>query len=451
MVAMQWSSTSESGAVTFIEFLEQRRQYGGSIDLPAVLLAPAVCGHCGKLEDLRRDWNTYSHSDGSAPKHHELTVPDLDGSLADQITQIAFEGNTCCTCVKTIFEATQWIDDGDHRCNTPLHYAARSGNLRMLFHLICQLGDLYGHEWTVLVVRKLNFHGETALHEAIRLGRSKCMVGMLMWVDPGLAQHHAADLPGAASPLYLAVSLGHKHIAEMLHSTSGGNLSYSGPDRQNALHAAIHRPYGMIEMLIDWNKDLSKEKDINDSTPLHYVVAEQFEHYTDIWYGLKLENHATWHVLDANPSAAYQHDKNGLLPVHVAALMDRKVPIRILLERCGGCIALPDWQGRSFLHIAVKTKVYSIVYYACQEPVFVPIMNARDNDGNTALHLAVELADLTMFCYLLRNPEVQLNVRNNKDQTPLDLARSKGKPRIIFFLWTESRDRDLQDTHRCWC
>ncbi|KAI4979379.1 hypothetical protein ZWY2020_016132 [Hordeum vulgare] len=431
MVAMQWRSNSESGAVTFLEFLEQRGQYGGSIDLPAVLLAPAVCGHCGKLEDLRRDWNTYSHNRESAPKNHELTVPesDVDGSLADRIAQIAFEENTCFMCAKTILEATQWIDGDDHCCNTPLHYAARSGNLRMLFHLIYQLGHLYGHEWTVLVLRKLNVHGETALHEAIRLGRSKCMVGMLMWVDPDLALH-----PGVGtSPLYLAVSLGHKHIAEMLHSTSGGNLSYSGPDGQNALHAAVYRPYGMVQMLLDWNKDLSKDKDKNGSTPLHHVASEQSEDYINIWYGL--EKHATWHVLDANPYAAYDKDKNGLLPLHIAALMDRKVPIRILLKMCRGCIALRDSKkGRSFLHIAVANKALNVVRYACQEPAFAPILNARDNDGNTALHLAVKVEVLAMFCRLLQNPKVLLNVRNNKEQTPLDLARSKTRTSFSYGL-----------------
>ncbi|XP_037430746.1 ankyrin repeat-containing protein At5g02620-like [Triticum dicoccoides] len=404
---------------------------GGSTADPLICTYPLCCGHCGKLEDLRRGRNTDSDSDLS---DHRMTVPDA--SLAEQIT---FEGSSCFTCAKEIFLATDWIDGGKDRHDTPLHYAARSGNLRMLFHLICQLGDLYGHEWTVLVVRKLNVHGETALHEAVRLGTSSmCMVGMLMWVDPHLALHHAAHLPGSTSPLYLAVSLGHKDMAEMLHNKSGGNLSYSGPRGQNALHAAAHRPNGMIEMLLAWNKDLSEHKDKNDSTPLHYVVSEQSEASTNISIRDELEKHAILCVLDANPFAAYQHDKNGLLPVHVAALMDRKVAILILLERCGGCIALPDKKGRSFLHIAVRNKVYRIVKYSCQEEVFEPILNARDNDGNTALHLAVEVEDLHIFCYLLRNPKVLLNVRNNKDQTPLDLARNKTLTDFSYVLNPEN-------------
>ncbi|EMS52913.1 hypothetical protein TRIUR3_32531 [Triticum urartu] len=104
---------------------------------------------------VRRDWNI--DSDGS---DHRMTELNLQGSLA---AQIAFEGNSCFRCVKLVFEATKWEGDGD----TPLHYAARSGNLRMLFHLVCQLGEEYGHKGVELLLRKLNVHGETALHEAI--------------------------------------------------------------------------------------------------------------------------------------------------------------------------------------------------------------------------------------------------------------------------------------------
>lgn len=151
-----------------------------------------------------------------------------------------------------------------------------------------------------------------------------------------------------------------------------------------------------------------------------------------MWF--PLEKYATWCVLDANPSAAYQQDENGLLPVHIAALMDRKVAMLILLKRCCGCIALRDKQGRSFLHIAVQNKVRRIVKYGCEELVFTPILNARDNDGNTALHLAVEVEDLFIFRYLLRNAKVLLNARNNKDQTPLDLADSKARGQYSYEL-----------------
>jgi hypothetical protein len=46
-----------------------------------------------------------------------------------------------------------------------------------------------------------------------------------------------------------------------------------------------------------------------------------------------------------------------------------------------------------------------------------------DNNGNAALHLAVEAGSLLMFCPLLRNPQVNINLPNNRGETPLDIAQ----------------------------
>jgi hypothetical protein len=48
-----------------------------------------------------------------------------------------------------------------------------------------------------------------------------------------------------------------------------------------------------------------------------------------------------------------------------------------------------------------------------------------DKDGNTALHLAVEAGSLRMFCSLLGNPQVNLNLPNSRGETPLDIAGCK--------------------------
>jgi hypothetical protein len=50
-------------------------------------------------------------------------------------------------------------------------------------------------------------------------------------------------------------------------------------------------------------------------------------------------------------------------------------------------------------------------------------MNMVDNDGNTAFHLAVEAGSVRMFCPLLGNPQVNLNLPNNRGETPLDIAQ----------------------------
>jgi hypothetical protein len=56
-----------------------------------------------------------------------------------------------------------------------------------------------------------------------------------------------------------------------------------------------------------------------------------------------------------------------------------------------------------------------------------------DNDGNTALHLAVESGSLQMFCPLLGNPQVNLNLPNNRGETPLDIAEYKIPEDGLFY------------------
>ncbi|CAO2039685.1 unnamed protein product [Urochloa humidicola] len=420
-------SGAQSQTETFDSFLRQRKNNPGylpQLEMLSNLLKPAWCAHCKRLEDLTSVLSTTPNH--SVLVHTTVSMPDADVAPYE----LALEGRSCSNCAKEIYEKTGRLQgpaqagSGD---NTPLHQAARSGNLRMLFHLVTMLGlDESGHKRVVLVLRKTNKRKETALHVAVSVG-DKDMVKLLLWVDPRLVQIACRK----ASLIYLAVSQGDKEIAQILHDSPSPDavLSYSGPSKQNALHAAVLHGGGMTQMVLDWNKNLSTQKDQNGSTPLHFAVSVKQRHpYIRIWCfwytWFQLQNDPTWHLLKADSSMAYQKDKEGLLPVHVAAMTNRKDAVRILLTRCPRCMGLRDNQGRTFLHVAVQHKGFSVVRYACGRSEFAPIMNIQDNNGNTALHLAVDAENLQMLCYLLTNTKVCLNLRNNKDQTALDLARS---------------------------
>ena len=96
----------------------------------------------------------------------------------------------------------------------------------------------------ILLQRQQKKKGATALHEVLRLSDKKMIRGMvekLMEVDAELARLPIAN---GTWPLYLAVSLGHNDIAELLYSKDKA-LSYSGPDGQNVLHVAVLRSQGL--------------------------------------------------------------------------------------------------------------------------------------------------------------------------------------------------------------
>ncbi|KAF7085684.1 hypothetical protein CFC21_089084 [Triticum aestivum] len=173
----------------------------------------------------------------------------------------------------------------NHKGDTPLHCAARAGNSKMVSRLI-DLAACEGDGRKLELLRMENKRQETALHEAVRFedggilghkerllldaadptgeeknkrgkaetegalnedGKSpvaapeeQAIVKLLMGADRELANYPA----GGISPLYLAVLLEKGTIALTLHAMSGGNLSYSGADGQNALHLSILRDTG---------------------------------------------------------------------------------------------------------------------------------------------------------------------------------------------------------------
>jgi hypothetical protein len=69
------------------------------------------------------------------------------------------------------------------------------------------------------------------------------------------------------------------------------------------------------------------------------------------------------------------------------------------------------------------------------------VMNIQDNDGNTALHLAVKAGSLVTFSALFANRNVDLNITNAKGQTPLDIARYNVSPGLFYTQNSEARIR----------
>jgi hypothetical protein len=150
---------------------------------------------------------------------------------------------------------------------------------------------------------------------------------------------------------------------------------------------------------------------------------------------------------NSNRDALYQLDNDGLSPIHIAASVGRFLTIALFLEKCPGSAGLRDAKGRTFLHVAVEKKMVWTVYYACMHPLVARIrfrqkcmnlsqqawvMNIQDNDGNTALHLAVKTGGLIMFSALFANRSVDLNITNAKGQTLLDIARCNIPSGLVY-------------------
>ncbi|KAL6839221.1 hypothetical protein ACP4OV_030893 [Aristida adscensionis] len=363
--------------------------------------------------------------------------------------------------------------DGDG--DTPLHCAARARNKAMvarLMELAAAEGDEEqgggggGREKVRALLRMQNARGETALHEAVRFGDRE-MVDLLVNKDKELARVVAKD---GTSPLYLACSLVLHKIAAKLHEADD-ELSYSGPNGQNALHVAALQDKEMTRWLLQWNgRALVKQRDIEGSTPMHFAAsapdpslaftyfvftARQFEGFS--FGSLLLRLPLRWltaycnsldlplaQLLRADPASAFQPDAaGGSFPVHVAASAGSMASIIALLTRYPGCAGLRDAAGRTFLHVAVERRRLDVVVFVSRYGEGgswrSAVLNAQDKDGNTALHLAVMAGELKIFRCLMRNPEAHINLQNKDGKTPLDLAQGKVQAGFYFGLTAPRR------------
>ncbi|TVU49676.1 hypothetical protein EJB05_01002, partial [Eragrostis curvula] len=400
------------------------------------------------------------HTTWSAIPLLEGVTPDGDTAL--HMVATCGDGDNFLESAEVIYRKARGILLAQNRKgDTPLHCAAQAGGPRMVSHLIALAKEEDNNgEFLKEVVRRENGRKETPLHEAVRVGNEHT-VELLMAADPELASFPKEG----TSPLYLAILLRRIGIAKTIYRMSGGNLSYSGPDGQNALHAAVLRGQAsipeMTEMILGWNIALTTQVDQNRSTPLHFATSALrprdvspinilywIQSPRDILYWIQ-SNLIVWfpwnrgvgdsdipfkQVLQANLAPMYQSDDKGLFPIHIAAYKGVNKAVINFLGKCHNIACLRDIKGRTFLHVAVEKKRWHVVARACKTPSLSRIWNMQDNDGNTALHLAVKHGFQDIFCLLLENLETDLNITNDNGETPLDLSESKIRDGY-FYSW----------------
>ncbi|CAL4998384.1 unnamed protein product [Urochloa decumbens] len=405
------------------------------------LLMAARIGDTQRLKDLLDQGSSVEvhHPDYAVrvevPRASAATLlEDVTAVEGDSVLHVAAasgDGEEFLESAKVIHDrARHLLAKPNRNGDTPLHRATRAGNARMVSLLIDLAKTdegIRGRERLAKeLVRSMNRLQETALHEAVRVGHGG-MVIRLMEEDSELAVFPR----DGASPLYLAVVLDEVGIARSLHDMSDGNLSYGGPNGQNALHAAVLRSDVMTDMLLRWNKGLAEQGDHDGCTPLHFAASQAEERNCRIslgskfpWLGLRTSSttNIPLLLLQTNPSSAYQPDDVGSFPIHVAAAIGASRTVSTLVEMFPDGAGLRDANGRTFLHVAVKKKRCNVVKQACKIPSLDWILNMQDKDGNTALHLAVKAADSDTFFHLFGSPQVRLDLTNYNGQTSRDLS-----------------------------
>jgi ankyrin repeat protein len=104
--------------------------------------------------------------------------------------------------------------------------------------------------------------------------------------------------------------------------------------------------------------------------------------------------------------------------------------VKKLLEYCPDPTEMLDTHERNILHIASNCGKYEVVRYILQSDQVLKLdknhkmVNQKDSEGNTPLHLAAKSCHPKIVFYLTWDKRVDLDVINQNNETPLDVINA---------------------------
>ncbi|KAG5554544.1 hypothetical protein RHGRI_012185 [Rhododendron griersonianum] len=307
------------------------------------------------------------------------------------------------------------------------------------------------------IMRATKVDRDTALHMVARNRLEKENKDSYLEVVKLLSEEDAEfqHLPNnfQETPLYLAAERGIMGVAivDTLVETYKSLLTYSGPGGRTALHAAALKDFTgqSTKKLLEWKKDLINQADEYGWIPLRYATCNGNKEGVkellamdgsrayitttnkgdqDTATGNGNEN-GVREVLVMDESGAYitTTNKDDLdKALHIAAAYGHEHVIEELLHVAPDCWEMVNNKGQNVLHIAVDMNRYSVIDFILDQYSWVgQLINQKDNEGNTPLHLLIASDCDSVYCdSLWRHHRADHHVFNGKNMTPVDLVWS---------------------------
>ncbi|XP_020223082.1 ankyrin repeat-containing protein At5g02620 [Cajanus cajan] len=265
------------------------------------------------------------------------------------------------------------------RDDTPLHSAARAGNLAVLKETILGTNEAALRE----LLAKQNQDGET--------------------------------------PLYIAAEYGYVDVVrEMIPYYDLADAGIKARNGFDALHiAAKQGDLDVLKILMEGHPELSMTVDPSNTTALHTAALQG---HTEI---VKF-------ILEAGSSLATIARSNGKTALHSAARNGHLEVVKALLEKEPGVATRTDKKGQTALHMAVKGQNLEVVEELINgDPSSI---NMVDSKGNTALHIATRKGRAQIVKLLLEQKETATNAVNRCGETALDTAEKTGNHDLKVIL-----------------
>ncbi|XP_023915811.2 protein ACCELERATED CELL DEATH 6 [Quercus suber] len=175
-------------------------------------------------------------------------------------------------------------------------------------------------------------------------------------------------------------------------------------------HAAITgKNIDVLDSVMSENPHRIKDRDSKGMTPLSYAA------YIGYLEGVR-------YLLNKFADYIYESDRNGFFPIHTASRRGHIKIVQEFIQRCPDSVELLNHQDRNILHVAAMSGKAKVVDYMLKMPELEMLINEKDKDGNTSLHLASEGRHPKVVSILTWDKRVDLKLLNEEGKTALDIA-----------------------------
>ncbi|KAL6312992.1 hypothetical protein AAG906_012412 [Vitis piasezkii] len=286
--------------------------------------------------------------------------------------------------------------------DSPLHLAAREGHLEVVKALIR----------AAKTVSERDFESGIGADKAAVRYHHPQVVKLLIEEDPEFT--YGANFSGG-TPLYMAAERGFRDLVKIIiENTNRDRLAHTGPMGRTALHAAVicHDPK-MVEDILEWKPDLTKEVDENAWSPLHCAA---YSGYVSI----------VAQLLDkSDKSVVYLRVKNygNKTALHIAASRGRKRTAKLLVSRYPDCCEQVDINGNNVLHLIMMQRRFFKRLIKIPWMNVGALINEKNVEGQTPLHLLAD-SQLRFRSDYIRNKKVDKMALTNQNLTALDVISS---------------------------
>ena len=400
----------------------------------SILHLAVLAGNGGLAKRLVEDCANVNERDefGLTPLHIAAYMGDLD-------------------LVKVLVEHGADVNSRGRGGITPLHLATFNGNVEIVRYLLkagaktrtCFRLDPGRTIATIMsglltLEEVLTRHGMTPVHLAVYLGRSDVLRAL---VDAGADVNLVCD--GNVTPLHLAVARCNMEMAKYLldngadpNVISNSSIGLGG----SPLHLAVeYCEPDMVRLLVERGAIVDL-RDYNGLTPLRIALDSCKPDVIDLLIKSGAEAWGTYEPWDMY---------KGPSPLHVAASRGCPEVVKYLVKTLGASPEEVDREGNNLLHAAVagcsssnEEKALEVVRYLVEAKKLD--VNARNDRGETPLHLATKNNCVTVAKYLIE-AGADVNVRDRDGKTPLHVAVKHAGKGLVELLLKHGADPNAAD------